>query len=282
MYKVLIADDQAAEREGLTFLLERMQLPFEVRTACNGRDALEMLQASPVDCLIADIKMPFMDGLTLCAQARKLRPELLTVIYSAYGDFTFAQQAIQIQVDEYLLKPVVVEDFAAVMQKMVAKLDARAEKEARRNQLMAEYEEANLLKKEKILSMLMALEVGEQGKPEEDLPIKRAVSMAVECIEQNYHKDIGLEWVASQIYLSPGYLSGLFKQETGKSVIQYITMCRMEKAKHLLCATNMRIADISRQVGISSASYFSLLFRKCYGVTAQQMREEVYHEAKNG
>lgn len=281
MYQILVVDDEAAEREGLRFLIERLKLPFQVTTASDGREALMLSQDNAFDCLITDIKMPFMDGLTLCEQLRKRQPELIMVIYSAYSDFTYAKQAIHVQVDDYILKPVVVADFETTLRRIHDKLEAKAQLAARRASLLAAYNDANLLKKEQILNSVLHMDAPEDA-PEDGgeatADIKRTVALAIQCIEENYAKDIGLEWVASQIFLSPGYLSSLFKQETGKSVVQYITLCRLQKAKELLVSTNMRISDIGRQVGIGSSSYFCLLFRKFYGITAQQMREEVHVE----
>ncbi len=280
MYKALIVDDEAAEREGLAYLFHRLALPFEVQLACNGKEALKVLSTYAADCLVTDIKMPFMDGLALCAEAQRLHPSLVMIIFSAYNDFALAKQAIQLHVADYVLKPVVVENFAEVMQRVVQTLDDRRQREAWRQELLNTYKEANWLQKDKIISVLLREESDAQEEFAQDLSVTRAVALALDCIEQNYEQDIGLDWVASNIYLSPGYLSSLFKQETGKSVIQYITLCRLEKAKQLLTETNMRISEISRRVGIGSASYFCLLFRKHYGITAQQMREEVYRDAK--
>lgn len=280
MYHILAVDDEAAEREGLRFLIERLGLPFKVTTASGGREALALAENTAFDCLITDIKMPFMDGLALCEAMRQRCPELIMVIYSAYNDFAYAKQAIHIRVDDYILKPVVVEEFQKTLQKIYERLEGRSQVAAKREKLLAEYSSANLLQKEHLLNAVFHLEepTGEvaPAPPAQSEEVNYTVSLAIRCIEENYAKDIGLEWVANQIFLSPGYLSGLFKRETGKSVVQYITLCRLQKAKELLTTTNMRISDISARVGISSSSYFCLLFKKFYGVTAQQMREEVY------
>lgn len=278
MYHILAVDDEAAEREGLRFLIDRLGLPFQVTTASGGKEALTLAETTAFDCLITDIKMPFMDGLALCEAMRQRSPELIMVIYSAYSDFAYAKQAIHIKVDDYILKPVVVDEFEKTLRRIYERLESRSQAAAKREKLLAEYSSANLLQKEHLLNAVFQLDEasGEAASAPQAEEVNYTVSLAIRCIEENYFKDIGLEWVANQIFLSPGYLSGLFKRETGKSVVQYITLCRLQKAKELLTTTNMRIADISARVGISSSSYFCLLFKKFYGVTAQQMREEVY------
>ena len=78
IYRILIVDDEAIEREGVSFLLRKFSYPFEIFTQNNGKNALEFLQDTPVDILCTDIKMPFMDGLELCQEARKLYPDIFT------------------------------------------------------------------------------------------------------------------------------------------------------------------------------------------------------------
>ena len=92
-------------------------------------------------------------------------------------------------------------------------------------------------------------------------------------IEKHFFEDISVEWIADQIYLSSGYLSTIFKKETGQSVMQYITHCRLKRAEELLLTTNMKIIDISRTVGYDNPSYFGLIFRKNFGMTPLQMRQ---------
>ena len=86
-------------------------------------------------------------------------------------------------------------------------------------------------------------------------------------------KDIGLEYIAEKVYLTPSYLSYLFKKQTGKSFVKYLTVFRLKKAKKLLVDTNMRIVDICEQVGYSKLSYFCAIFKNNYGETPARYRE---------
>lgn len=73
--------------------------------ASNGEDAWEDIQATNVDILVTDIKMPFMDGLELSRLVRANRPEIKIIILSGYDDFAYAKQALSLGATEYLLKP---------------------------------------------------------------------------------------------------------------------------------------------------------------------------------
>lgn len=273
MYQVLIVDDEIEERDGIEYLLQIGKYPVQAQKSENGLEALAFLKENRVDLLIADVKMPFMDGLSLCAQAKQLYPDILLMISSAYGDFEYMQKAIQCHVDAYILKPVVVAEFNTAIERMLEILDRRKTVWEKQQKLLEEYKNGNYYEREKLLETFL----GESDKLDTDVPEtteNAAITRAIALIRENYQKDIGLEWVAQQVYLSAGYLSGLFKRETGKSIIQYITILRMEKARELLTQTNRKIADIAQAVGYSNTSYFCLLFRKYYGVTAHQMQEQ--------
>ncbi|SDW71559.1 response regulator [Paenibacillus sp. CF384] len=274
MYRVLIVDDEQTERDGLEYLIKQHSSSFQIDKARNGQEAIEQLTKKPADLLITDIKMPLMNGLELSDKAKKLYPNLLILISSAYGDFEYMHDAIKVRVDDYILKPVVVNHFIRIMENMLSTLDDRKRKEDKRRELLHDYKDAGYFKKEMLIKQLLDEEQGvRQREPEDSISEKKAIADAITFIEGHYHQEIGLEWVAKQVYLSPGYLSGLFKKETGKSIIQYITLCRLENAKKLLTETNMKINDVCQEVGYNNASYFSLIFRKYFGITPNHMRE---------
>ena len=93
--------------------------------AANGRAACDLLKRQDVDLLFTDIKMPFMDGLELAAHARELRPQIETVIFSGYGEFEYARQAMRSGVEYYVLKPVDPREFAATLKAVLEKIRDR-------------------------------------------------------------------------------------------------------------------------------------------------------------
>ena len=107
MLKIFLAEDEVIVRETIKRMIPWEELGFElVGEAADGEMALPLLIRQKPDLLITDIKMPFMDGLTLAKLAKKELPELKVVILSGYDDFNYAKQAISIGVEDYLLKPI--------------------------------------------------------------------------------------------------------------------------------------------------------------------------------
>ncbi|MBB6673822.1 response regulator transcription factor [Cohnella nanjingensis] len=116
------------------------------------------------------------------------------------------------------------------------------------------------------------------GAAEEETPVdkdlaRKAIEETLRFIHQEYRQDLGIEILAEKVYLSPNYLSRLFKKETGTSIVKYLTAYRLEKACALLRQTNMKIVDISNEVGYSNFSYFCSIFRNYYGMTPATYRE---------
>lgn len=107
MLKTFLVEDEVVIREMIKKMIPWEQYGFELAgEASDGEMALPLILKSKPDLLITDIKMPFMDGLTLCKLVKKELPNIKIVILSGYDDFNYAKQAISIGVEDYLLKPI--------------------------------------------------------------------------------------------------------------------------------------------------------------------------------
>lgn len=84
--------------------------------------------------------------------------------------------------------------------------------------------------------------------------------------------ELGLNYIATALYVNASYLSRIFKQETGEGIIEYITRNRMEVSMYLLDTTQLKIYQIAERVGISDAHYFSICFKKHLGMTTKEYR----------
>ena len=106
-YRILLADDEEEVRKAIIRNIDWESLGFRVAgDADNGEEALEKIEQLKPDVLMTDIRMPYMDGLTLAARVRQKYPSIKILIFSGYDDFEYAKQAIKLNVTEYILKPV--------------------------------------------------------------------------------------------------------------------------------------------------------------------------------
>ncbi|MQL53187.1 response regulator [Desulfofundulus thermobenzoicus] len=98
----------------------------------------------------------------------------------------------------------------------------------------------------------------------------------INYLENNYNQKISLKEVAQSVYLNPVYLSTVFKQETGYTFSDYLTLIRVEKAKKLL-DLRLPVKEVARQVGYPDSNYFCRIFKNVTGVTATDYRKNKTH-----
>lgn len=512
MYSMLIVDDEKIERRGIQSLISKFSFPFDVVEAKNGKEALEYLKANPVDILLTDIKMPFMDGIELAKEARALFPNIKIIIFSAYGEFEYAKKAMGLNVIHFILKPIDIDEFFNVMSKVVQLCTEDEVLKKEQQRILQGYQKGIIYEREKLLfQLLYACEIDEEviskapilgfnlqkdifqplliecsqrffdtkgiefegylnsmlkgnyyslnlnerqslifldsiemssneinnfllklkdwiiereekscaiviGRPviafdlyseynlmeqlleykffiegsailkvedyssqefevpkniddtlekiyrlieiRDDKNIKiltealfeilknneglssiyvkhvfmeiirrifdssenndikkfrqyldkvyncnnigylkdiwlnifaeiystnntnlidnrKVIDNVLDIIREEYSKDIGVEYIADRVYLSPNYLGQLFKKHTGKNLTRYIMEYRLTCAKEFLENTNLKIVDICERAGFTNSSYFNLIFKNHYGITPAQYREKV-------
>lgn len=96
---------------------------------------------------------------------------------------------------------------------------------------------------------------------------------AKDFINRNFFREISLEDVAREVNISPNYFSKIFKEETGKSFIDYLTFVRMQKAKELLENGENAMKEICFLIGYSDPNYFSRIFKKFMGISPSEYKE---------
>lgn len=110
--RIVIVEDEILIREGIVRLVNRIASAHEVvGEAANGREGLSAILTQKPDLVITDIRMPDMDGLEMLTLAQEHGCACPAIVLTAYSEFAYARQAVRLGVIEYLLKPIVVEDF---------------------------------------------------------------------------------------------------------------------------------------------------------------------------
>jgi two-component system, response regulator YesN len=122
MWKIAIVDDDFLALKGLSQVIAWEQLGAQqVGQAMNGKDGLEMIRQTEPDIVLTDVYMPRMSGLDMIEQLRNGGFEGQIVILSGYSDFEYARRALRLNVDDYLSKPVTVDEINAVLRKAIAR-----------------------------------------------------------------------------------------------------------------------------------------------------------------
>ncbi|AIQ46859.1 response regulator [Paenibacillus sp. FSL R7-0273] len=111
---------------------------------------------------------------------------------------------------------------------------------------------------------------------------RSVVDKARRYIEANYHKDLSIEEVAEVADLSISHFCTLFKQVSGYTFLEFVTHCRMEKAKDILQNSSVKVYQVAPLVGYQDPKYFTQVFKKATGKTPTEYREEVVRLAGEG
>jgi two-component system, response regulator YesN len=175
-YTILVVDDEKQERDGIEMLIHNARYQLKVIKANNGQEALSCLQKMDVDILLTDIKMPFLDGIGLIRQIQHHKFEMCMILYSAYADFEYAQNAIALGVHKYLLKPINIADFHLVMEEAIQWCDDREKKKAEQLQLSKIIEDSKFYRLEKHMQLLLGSNVRQAQVEEQIIGLEPAFS----------------------------------------------------------------------------------------------------------
>ena len=115
MSNILIVDDEQSYRQLLSLVFDGDG--HNIRTASNGREALEMLAAEPADVVISDVKMPDMDGIEMLRAVRETQPDLGVILMTAFASVETAREAFKLGADDFIQKPFDVEELKLIVRK---------------------------------------------------------------------------------------------------------------------------------------------------------------------
>ena len=142
-YSVLLVDD---EEDVIQIIMKKMDwesMGFQVAGyAHNGVEALEMAEELQPDVVMTDIKMPYMDGLTLSRKLKELYRTVKIIIFSGFDEFEYAKEAIQIEVEEYILKPIDAGNLKEVFDRIREKIDREMDEKRNVDKLREYYMES--------------------------------------------------------------------------------------------------------------------------------------------
>lgn len=274
MYKVVIIDDEPIIVEGLSKGIDWEQAGCRVvGRAYSGEEGLKLIREEEPDIVFSDIRMPYMDGLTMIAAVKSEFPDTQIAILTGYRDFDYAQRAISLGVTRFLLKPSKMDEIGEALRAMTQKLDqtdGKQRKEPKWERYDEKIDDGGLISE----TMAEPLEESTQ-EPPDSAASSYIVKNAVEFIETHYKEKLKLSDVADQVYVSQWHLSKLMNRYVGQSFSDILNGVRINKAKELLKDPALRIGDIADEVGFLDMAHFSRVFKKIVGISANEYRNHL-------
>ena len=264
MYRVILIDD-----EELSIVSIRQMIPWEaygiceVFTATYIEAAKRILEKTKIDIVICDIEMSGGDGFEMIRWIKEANYPSVNIFLTCHAEFSYAQKAMKLGVIDYVLKPVIPDDFGEVLKKAIDRLkeqEARHRGAAFVSQMAADY-----------------LDDSENAqKPGRNAQIAENVK---KYIEEHLSYNISRQEIADYVFLNKDYLSKIFKEETGMAIVDYIIKKKIYVACELLSTTRLSVSKVAECIGYTHMPYFSRLFKKETGMTPNEYRN---HYRKNG
>lgn len=245
MIKVLVVEDEEIIRNGLVYTIDWLKMDSViVGTAEDGEEGLKEIHLKKPDVVITDIKMPILDGLEMISLAQKEQLDFEAILLTSYSDFDYAKRAIQLQIFDYLSKPVSNQKLEEVMKNVKEKVLKKREDQI----AQAIYQQSKTgFNIDSIISSHFQ---------------NAYVNQAIRLINENYQHKLSLEQIAMDNGISTSYLSRVFKQETKDTFWDLLNKYRIQKAIELIKDGRMRIYEISEAVGFSDYKRFYSVFKK--------------------
>lgn len=157
MYRLILVDDEAIVREGISRRVPWGTNGFEMAGLFeHGQQALDYIENNHVDIVITDINMPRMDGLTLSRILAERFPKIMVLLLTGYDDFEYAQEAVKNQVREFLLKPITAEELSDVLKRVGEELDLSREKDRQQEMMQEKLAQSFPLLRERFLYRLVS------------------------------------------------------------------------------------------------------------------------------
>ena len=157
MYRLILVDDEAIVREGISSCLPWGKNGFKLTGMFeHGKQALEYIEKNSVDVVLTDINMPKMNGLELSRIISENYPKITVLLLSGYDDFEYAQEAVKNQVRDFLLKPITADELQEVLLRIQQELDLSREKERQQELMRERLEESLPLLRQRFLYRLIS------------------------------------------------------------------------------------------------------------------------------
>ena len=155
LYSVMLVDDEEEVIQIIMKKLDWASMGFQiVGYAHNGAEALELAEECQPDVVMTDIKMPYMDGLELSRRLKERYPSIRIIIFSGFDEFEYAKEAIRIEVEEYILKPIDAGELQELFGRIKKSLDKEIDEKRNIDKLQEYYMESLPLLQENFFTSL--------------------------------------------------------------------------------------------------------------------------------
>ncbi|MFC1620935.1 response regulator [Candidatus Omnitrophota bacterium] len=230
--KILVVDDDKRVRDSF---IHSFDDEYRIVLAADGQEALNILShPHDIDLIVVDMMMPGLTGIELIKEIKKINPKHKVILLTGYSSKDIVVEALRSDADEYVEKPFDVRKIREIFERFLGE--------------QRDFDKSGIDNRE--------------GK----------VIWAQRFIRRNCNKPLTLRDVSKELFLSPKYLSRVFKKKTGKGFARYKIELKIEIAKDMLEKTNFNITQIAYRAGYRNPASFMKIFKRVTNLTPSQYR----------
>lgn len=262
MTTLMIADDEHLIRQGLSSLNWESIDVKVVGIASNGIECWEQVQELKPDVLLTDIHMQGYKGTEIARMIKENHLLTKIIFLTGYKEFEYAREAVELGIVSFVLKPSDPSEIFEAVNKAKIQIEQQNLIMSEQNTLMRQVKENQMALFDKLL-------------PDEEMLTNETVKTLITYLKSHYAEEITLGSASEIVHLCPVYLSRLVKKETGNTFLEILTRVRMEQACNMLRDPNNKVYEIALAVGIKDSKYFSQIFKRYYGMTPMEFRQNL-------
>ncbi len=242
MYKVIIVEDEPLIRQGLIYTFDwESHNCIIVGEAANGIEGIELIKTINPDIVITDVGMPIKDGLEMLQDTQEYAYR--SIILSVFDEFNYAKKAINLEVVDYLLKPLDPKQLSESLKKIIKKKKSKSKK-----------------------IPIPTIDLQPLSSSKANSHMKKIL----EYIRENYRHKITLQDLKNLTGMGSTFIAKQFKSYTGHTFVDYLNRVRVKNATKLMLTTDIKIYSIAKTVGFYDYKHFIRVFKKYLGYSPSE------------
>ncbi len=252
MITVVIVENETITRRGIIETIDwALMNCVVIGEASNGEEGLNLINELKPDLVITDVRMPYMDGITMISNLQNRCCTSNFILLTAHSDFDYIQKAMRAGASDYLVKPIKDNELENAIKRIFNNDNPNSTiYQPRKSQIAFDFNPSKSYS-------------------------NKYVQSAVNYIKTNYKDDVNINDIAYFLDISCGYLSRIFKRETNYTFTNYLCYYRVKLSCALLENCRAKIYEVANEVGYEDTAYFSTLFKKIVGISPSEYQSNI-------
>lgn len=233
----------------------------KVYTCYDAEEARICIEDHSIDVMLCDIEMPGENGLSLLRWVREQNKEIECIFLTCHANFEYAQEALRLGCQDYILIPSKYDNIARTVQKVVKRIEEKREEQ--RYQEYGRY------------MILQQIDAKDESTAKNKYSREQVVEEAARYILSNLSDcELSVERIAEHFNFHPVYMNRIFKNEKKMAISQFIINERMKLAVILLEKGESNAFEVMRKVGYRQYTNFYNMFKKYYGTSPAHYKKK--------